>query len=107
MGITKKLDEWEKKLDNKIKRDKEKQKNEPTFKERWKEGMKEAEEKEKEKQETYKEKQLITKKSNESGFIVMLKAVWLMVLSAPIFIIGIVVLIFAVFLGWELIKSIF
>jgi Flp pilus assembly protein TadB len=47
------------------------------------------------------------RKPQKNGFIVMLEALWLMVLSAPIFVIGILVLIFAVFMGWELIKSIF
>jgi Flp pilus assembly protein TadB len=93
LGFIKKLEEWDKKLEESKKRDKEK-------------GA-ERLEKAKLKMEAYNEKQSTTEKSNESGFIVMLQALWLMVLSAPIFIVGIVVLIFAVFLGWELIKSIF
>ncbi|MGF2617776.1 hypothetical protein FZC84_12095 [Rossellomorea vietnamensis] len=107
MGIIKKLEDWEKKLDNSIKRDKEKRKNEPSLKEQWKEGMKEAEEREKSKQEARKVKQSTTKKTEKNGFIVLLEALWLLVMSAPIFLIGILALIFGLFLVWELIKSIF
>jgi hypothetical protein len=94
LGFIKKLEEWDQKLEESKKRDKEK-------------GA-ERLEKAKLKMEAYKEKQSTTKKSDDSnGFITILKALWLMVLSAPIFIIGIVVFVFAIFLGWELIKSIF
>jgi predicted phage-related endonuclease len=52
-------------------------------------------------------KQKTAEKSDKNGFIVFIEAIWLMALSAPIFIIGILASIFGIFLLWELFKMIF
>lgn len=78
-----KLNEWDKKLEESKQRDKEKKKNEPSFKERWKTEVDDTEKKVKEKQEAQKEKQANTtqqeKLAKESRFLMKGCAFWLLI----------------------------